>query len=616
MPTFSLAIPAAERDAAKAAALKAGSPLVWQPSSRTWSVTAPSLPPALRRYALSAPDTVSAAERIGASATAAARPIARAIPRRLVLDVPFSEKTVARAEGARYDNEQKVWVYEGTQLPPGLESYQSKPYSWERWVEAELNGIDEPPYTAPSLSAPTPRAHQTEAIKQILAARTAGRPGFLLADDVGIGKTISAWGAVLRMRDVVTVCVVCPKDVVPHWRRTIEQMGDAGKWIVCINYDKLEKLIDDSESAVRVRSKKGRARFGKALEFDVLILDEAHKCKNPESARSKLANRLQRAARFTLWLSATAGQSPVELQYLAPLLASTTGQKLSEVNDFETWCKGRGIHLTKAYGQWVWSEEENPEAVDIIRKLLFAGGKPAGIRRRPSDIDGWPEITRHATLVALDHDERALYEAAWHEFRRELGMVPTGGLSERHAFVVQLRFRQKASMLRVGATIAQAVELLENGKQVAISVEFLESLEVIRAALEKERHRCAVIQGSLTSAQREAERIRFQRGECPVVLYTVKEGISLHAGERAVSGNTVERVQLIHDLRWSALEMAQIEGRTHRDGQNSLQYWMMAEDTVEVKIAQVVSGRVSAMKGMHGDDRGTINEIQRILISS
>ena len=62
--------------------------------------------------------------------------------------------------------------------------------------------------------------------------------------------------------------------------------------------------------------------------------------------------------------------------------------------------------------------------------------------------------------------------------------------------------------------------------------------------------------------------------------------------------------------------MAQIEGRTHRDGQNSLQYWMMAEDTVEVKIARVVSGRVSAMKGMHGDDRGTINEIQRILISS
>jgi len=264
------------------------------------------------------------------------------------------------------------------------------------------------------------------------------------------------------MRDAVTVCVVCPKDVVPHWRRTIAQMGDAGKWIVCINYDKLEKLIDDSESAVRVRSKKGRARFGKALSFDVLILDEAHKCKNPESARSKLANRLQRAARFTLWLSATAGQSPVELQYLAPLLASTTGNKLSEVNDFETWCRGRGIHLTKAYGQWAWTEDENPEAVDIIRKLLFTGAKPAGIRRRPSDISGWPEITRHPTLVPLDHDERALYEAAWHEFRRELGMVPSGGLGERHAFVVQLRFRQKASMLRVGATIAQAVELLEN----------------------------------------------------------------------------------------------------------------------------------------------------------
>ncbi|MCC7052486.1 MAG: DEAD/DEAH box helicase [Gemmatimonadaceae bacterium] len=613
MPTFALSIPPGERDAAKLVARSAGTPMTWQPATRTWAVTAAELPAALRRYSLGSAQTVLAMERIAPAGRVVSAPRQAGPAPVHVLDVPFALKSLAREAGARYDSTQKVWTYAGHEVPDALTSYRNQPYSWERWVEAELNDIVEPTYTPPAVDAPVPRPHQVEAIRRIFGARAAERPGFLLADDVGIGKTISAWGAVLRMKDAVTVCIVSPKDVVPHWRRTIAQMGDEGKWIVCINYDRLEKLFDASESSTRVRSKKGLARFAKALGFDVLILDESHKCKNPASARSKLVSRLQRAAGFTLWLSATAGQSPVELQYLAPLLASTTGDKLSEVNDFRTWCAGRGIHLTSSYGQWVWNEAENPEAIDIIRGLLFGGRRPAGIRRRPSDIAGWPEVTRLLTPVVLDHDERALYDAAWHEFREELGLIAQGGISEQHALVVQLRFRQKASLLRTGATIAQAIELLENGKQVAISVEFHETLEVIRSALEKERYACAVLKGGMPAGEKEAERIRFQRGECPVVIYTVKEGISLHAGERAVGGNDVERGQLIHDLRWSALEMAQIEGRTHRDGRSSLQYWMLGEDTVEVRIARVVAGRVSAMKGMMGDDRGTIREIERVV---
>ena len=38
-----------------------------------------------------------------------------------------------------------------------------------------------------------PRPHQVEARDAILAARRAGRPGFLLGDLTGLGKTLSAW---------------------------------------------------------------------------------------------------------------------------------------------------------------------------------------------------------------------------------------------------------------------------------------------------------------------------------------------------------------------------------------------------------------------------------------
>ena len=120
---------------------------------------------------------------------------------------------------------------------------------------------------------------------------------------------------------------------------------------------------------------------------------------------------------------------------------------------------------------------------------------------------------------------------------------------------------------------------------------------------------CAVIHGGVPAQAREAERLRFQRGEARVVLFTVEEGISLHQGEH----NDVPRSEVIHDLRWSAIQMAQIEGRCHRDGRFAQVYWAYADDTIEERIAQVVARRIQSMKEMVGDDVETLREIESLL---
>jgi hypothetical protein len=73
--------------------------------------------------------------------------------------------------------------------------------------------------------------------------------------------------------------------------------------------------------------------------------------------------------------------------------------------------------------------------------------------------------------------------------------------------------------------------------------------------------------------------------------------------------------RLIHDLRWSAIQMAQIEGRCHRDGRFAQVYWTYADDTVEEKIARVVAGRIQSMKEMIGDDVQTLREIESLLLA-
>ncbi len=524
-----------------------------------------------------------------------------------VLDVPFAMRGVATAGGARWDAESGAFVYRGAQLPEALTAFVPAAYSWERHVERELRGA--------ALAAAEPtgsiqlRAHQSEAARSIAHAVKAKRAGFLLADDVGLGKTITAWHAILQM-PARTVLIVCPLAVIAHWRRTIEAMGDGGKDVVIMNYERVGKWFDVTpEARKKIRSKKGLARAGSAPELDVIVWDESHKCKNPTAARSKLAAKLNANAGFVLWLSATAGQNPLELSYLAPLLSSITGAKKKELADFEGWCDAQGLGVTRgAYGKWEWRGD--PSDCEKVHALLFEGSEPAGIRRRPEDIAGWPELNRILTPLELDPEARALYMSAWVEFRRELELAPHGK-NPKSALAASLRLRQKSSLVRAAGTIELVRELLENGHQVAVSVAFLETLEWLREHLQGGLApvQCATISGALPAAEREAERLRFQHGDAQVVLFTVEEGISLHQGEH----NEAPRSLILHDLRWSAIQMAQIEGRCHRDGRFAPAYWVYADSTVEEKIARVVAGRIQSMKAMIGDDTETLREIEQLL---
>lgn len=525
------------------------------------------------------------------------------------LDVPFELRAVAMASGARWDADHQVFLFHGEVLPPGLEPFRAAPYSLERRVERRLNRAPRTAARKPTGAATiVPRPHQASAIAAIKRAAAAGHDGFLLADDVGLGKTITAWGAIAELA-AETVLIACPLAVVAHWRRTIEAMGDAGKDVIVMNYERLGKLFAlTPEARAKVKSKKGLARAGQAERFDVIVWDESHRLKNPAAARSKLAAKLNTSADFVLWLSATAGQNPLELAYLAPLLARVTGERVSDLKQYEAWCMAQGLGVTRgAYGRWDWRGD--PADCDKVRAMLFDGPTPAGVRRRPEDIAGWPELNRILTPIELDPSARALYREAWTQFRKSMAL-DAHGKNPTSALAATLRLRQKSSLLRVPGTVELALELLDNGHQVAISVAFLETLTAISDALAGELGEAiATIHGALPAAEKERQRLRFQRGEARVVLFTVEEGISLHQGEH----NDVPRSEVIHDLRWSAIQTAQIEGRCHRDGRFAQVYWAYADDTIESQIAHIVCRRIQSMKGMIGDDVETLREIEALL---
>ena len=457
-----------------------------------------------------------------------------------------------------------------------------------------------------------PRPHQEAARDAILAARQAGRRGFLLGDLTGLGKTLSAWLAIAAMPED-DVLIICPKGAIPQWRRTIARSGVAPKSVTLMNFERTKSLLappaDSRKRSTRARNNE-RARHGTPKRtWPIVVIDEAHRIRNPNSQQGMVCRQMAAAARFAIYMSATAGQAPHELSYLGALLGDAAGGAGEGLDGFRALMKR--LRIGRAKGRWKnWSWEPNDADRKVMSDLLYKGPNAIGLRRRPEDIAGWPEVQRELAPTALDGPSAKLYEATWREFRVEFGLA--GGSTRRATgWAADLRFRQKASLLRTSGTVEFVDDLLSNGQQVAISAAFLETSAMLAEKLRARGWSVDEINGTRSGEVNEATRVAFQRGELDAVVFTLTESISLHQGE--LPGGDRERSLVVHDMRHSAIQLQQIEGRCHRDGRRAVIYYAYAEGTVEEKIAATVLARMTAMEGMAGDDTALLEAITQVI---
>jgi SWI/SNF-related matrix-associated actin-dependent regulator 1 of chromatin subfamily A len=124
--------------------------------------------------------------------------------------------------------------------------------------------------------------------------------GTLLADEMGVGKTIQAIGVINADPTIQSVLIVCPavmrlvwKQELGRWlslQRTIGVVGvdrdAATRQIIICNYDRL--------STPWLRAKLGRH------QWDLAILDESHFCKSPDARRTRLATSIMAKRRLAL----------------------------------------------------------------------------------------------------------------------------------------------------------------------------------------------------------------------------------------------------------------------------------------------------------------------------
>ncbi|WP_040338851.1 helicase [Candidatus Blastococcus massiliensis] len=550
--------------------------------------------------------TRSAATRKRAASTPskapAELPVAGPGERVWVLAVPFR----APAPGAVWHPGLQAHVWVGAALPHELAPYDPPAYSLERFLEDELNATPRPLPATPAL---VPREPQETGAGVVAAHAAAGGRVFLLGDDPGVGKTgtaILAVHEIAAQRPVRTVLVIADRPAaitIPHWARSIAGFGDGGlRWCVT-TWDRLGKV-------------------GK-LRFDVVVADEAHMVRHTTTQRWKHWKAVSGAARvkdtpYVLATTATPAHTPLELPYLAPEFAARHGESIKEWGDLPKALERHGFHVERGRYGWQWTEDPDARRTDLARlQSWLADADPPATLHRPAP---WGPVSVTGTPVLLTPAERASYEAEWSEFRAEMQLARRGRQTARGRAAL-LRFRQKAGLIRVQATVDWVKAQVEAERQVAVSVEFVETAaDPIREALLDAGIPVAGIYGrdrfGRDLGDPEAERLRFQRGEAMVCVFTVTASISLHAGELLPDGahaSELPRVGLFHQPRFSGIQARQVTGRTHRDGKTSPWRIAFAADTVEEQVAKVMVERLAVSGSTAGADTSALQEIAELL---
>ncbi|TYS68087.1 DEAD/DEAH box helicase [Sutcliffiella horikoshii] len=233
----------------------------------------------------------------------------------------------------------------------------------------------------------TPLPHQLEVARNVVEEMN-GKA--ILADEVGLGKTIEA-GLILKeymIRGLVKkVLILVPASLVSQWAIELNQKF----YIPAIGQKKsyVWEQCDVVVSSIDTAKRSPHREIINSLEYDMVIIDEAHKLKNNKTKNYEFVQNLKK--KFCLLLTATPIQNKVEEIFnLVSLLKP--GHLGSESNFTEVF-RARDRKL-----------ENDDYLKELVNKVMIRN------RRGDTGID-WPKRNVESCIIEFTKEEQDLYDA-------------------------------------------------------------------------------------------------------------------------------------------------------------------------------------------------------------
>jgi len=424
--------------------------------------------------------------------------------------------------------------------------------------------------------------------------------GGILADDMGLGKTAQTLAHLLVEKQAGRldrpVLIVLPTSLIFNWA------NEAARFAPQLSVLKLQgkargeafAQIPSHDLCLTTYPLLWRDREQLAAHaYHYVILDEAQTVKNAASQAAKVVRALD--ARHRLCITGTPlenhlGELWAQFDFLLPGF-------LGDSKDFNA--------------RW-----RNPieKQGDLLRQEVLARRvAPFILRRRKDDVaKELPPKTIVIRNVTLEGRQRDLYETVRASMDKRLrDEIANRGFARSQILILDalLKLRQVCCDPRLIKSEAAAKvkerakldllmnmlpELIDEGRRILVFSQFTGMLELIREELQEHDIGFAMLTGE--TQDRETEILRFQEGEVPVFLISLKAG--------GVGLNLTQADTVIHyDPWWNPAAETQASDRAHRIGQtkNVFVYKLVVAGSIEEKILGLQERKAELAAGILGE---------------
>ncbi|WP_326724637.1 MULTISPECIES: DEAD/DEAH box helicase [unclassified Streptomyces] len=482
-----------------------------------------------------------------------------------------------------------------------------RPTGWLATLRERLADPEaQEPVGQPAALAATLRDYQLRGLNWLARMTSLGLGG-CLADDMGLGKTITLIALHLHRQSDDSAAgptlVVCPASLMGNWQREIEKFAPG---IPVRRFHGSRRSLEGLAGGEFVLTTYGTMRLDAPrlaeVTWGMVVADEAQHVKNPYSATARALRTIGARARVALT------GTPVEnnLSELWAILDWTTPGLLGRLGTFRT-----------RYAQAV-EGGQDPAAAERLAQLV----RPFLLRRRKSDPGIAPELppkTETDRAVSLTTEQAGLYEAM---VRETLAEISGADSMARRGLIVKLLTGLKqicnhpAQFLKEdlpkipgrSGKLELLDELLDTilseGASVLVFTQYVRMARLIESHLAARGVSTQFLHGGTPINEREAMVDRFQAGEIPVFLLSLKAagtGLNLTQAEHVVH----------YDRWWNPAVEAQATDRAYRIGQSRpvQVHRFITEGTIEDRIADMLRRKQQLADAVLGAGEAALTEL-------
>ena len=463
--------------------------------------------------------------------------------------------------------------------------------------------------------------YQEEAVK-FLTSRKKG----ILASEMGSGKTLAAIVAALEDK-YEKVLIISPASVKLTWFKELKNLVskdeitivEGSKWkenkFTIINYDILKNFYEIPTETVKsttleyengkltkvTKEKEKISRKHKVIKeamdnsqlfqsnFDLVIIDEAHRLSNTTSGIFKIVSDLVKRSNPSCPLAD-------DWKYYVERYCDGKSFYNKKERDAITYLFCKEKEKDSWYDLTLEEKEELDKVLEKrLKKIWVTDGssnldelqeiiKPYYIRRLKSDFGKIVKKTVKVLNYKLTEKERESYERVWDEYIQAKDGKSIEDIEKYKKITEGIMMRQWLANSMTSKTISLAEKCIKLGHKVVIFCSFDEELNTIKEAF---KDICVVHNGKMTIKKKDKSVEEFQNN--PNVKVFIGNIQSAGVGLTLVAS----RVAIFNSFSWVSGDNLQAEDRIHRLNQKNdvTIYYQVFADTFYKEMFDKVRGK-------------------------